>query len=672
MGVVYRAHDTLLERIVALKVISASIEENPQLRDRFFREARAAGQLSHPHIITIHDLGEHEGQPYLAMEFLTGQDLQRLLTAHAPMSLSRKLEIAAAICDGLAYAHRRGVVHRDIKPANVFVTDDGGVKILDFGLARMVSSELTGSNMMLGTLNYMSPEQVRGERTDHRSDIFSFGVVLYELLGGRKAFEGDSFATTIYKILQEVPEPLRNLDATLPQDVINIVDRALAKPREERYQDLDDVARDLAAFRNGLTPHTPVSAIRGTHRPPSDPPLATRTPLPTSSPRSSTPPLSDPSAPTMLAEAWRESHPPSAPQRRGSTPLVAGAIVAVVGLAAAGWWATHRDEKAAPVTSVGGSGTSAQTAAPAPDPSRPVTPAPPPPQASASTPVAESNVEDARSRVARSKEAAREAGPAAVNSPVFGAASAAEREGTRLLQARRYSEAAVKFYEASGLYQSAELTARTALATSSVRSGQGPSGRAAAQTPSTPSGRSGQPRQPEPAAPSSTAPSKPAENPLPPPPVQSAPGVLPQPTQPPPSLPPVTVQPQQSSPVKPPAPTQPDPIPADVGVRDLVRRYAQALEARSIDALKRIWPSLSGAQEEALRKEFSHARQIDVQVGNVDVSASGNTASAVFLRRYELVTVDGQRLLTNSRTIVTARRSGETWVIEQVRFEAAR
>jgi len=134
----------------------------------------------------------------------------------------------------------------------------------------------------------------------------------------------------------------------------------------------------------------------------------------------------------------------------------------------------------------------------------------------------------------------------------------------------------------------------------------------------------------------------------------------------------VTVQPQQSSPVKPPAPTQPDPIPADVGVRDLVRRYAQALEARSIDALKRIWPSLSGAQEEALRKEFSHARQIDVQVGNVDVSASGNTASAVFLRRYELVTVDGQRLLTNSRTIVTARRSGETWVIEQVRFEAAR
>ena len=291
----------------------------------------------------------------------------------------------------------------------------------------------------------------------------------------------------------------------------------------------------------------------------------------------------------------------------------------------------------------------------------------PPPQTSTAATVADSDVEEARARMARSKAAAREAGPGAVNSPVFGAASAAEREGTRLLQARRHAEAAVKFYEASGLYQSAELTARTSPSTRSARSGQAPP---------PPTGRATQSREPEPAAPSppaQSAPPKPAENPPAPPPVQSTPpGVIPQPTQPPPALPPVTIKPQESSPVKPPAPSQPDPIPADVGVRDLVRRYAQALEARSIDALKRIWPSLSGAQEDALRKEFSHARQIDVQVGNVDVNASGNTASAVFLRRYELVTVDGQRLLTNSRTIVSARRSGEAWVIEQVRFEAAR
>ena len=180
MGVVYRAHDSLLEREVALKIISASIEGNPELRERFYREARAAGQLSHRNIITIHDLGEHDGQPYLAMEFLTGEDLQRRLSRPEPMSLARKLEIAADICDGLSYAHRRGLIHRDIKPANIFITDEGVVKLLDFGLARMVTSELTASNMMLGTLNYMAPEQVRGERTDHRADIFSFGVVLYE------------------------------------------------------------------------------------------------------------------------------------------------------------------------------------------------------------------------------------------------------------------------------------------------------------------------------------------------------------------------------------------------------------------------------------------------------------------------------------------------------------
>ena len=252
MGVVYRAHDALLEREVALKIISASIEGNPELRERFFREARAAGQLSHRNIITIHDLGEHEGQPYLAMEFLTGEDLQQRLSRPEPMSLARKLEIAADICDGLSYAHRRGLIHRDIKPANIFITDEGMVKLLDFGLARMVTSELTGSNMMLGTLNYMAPEQVRGERTDHRADIFSFGVVLYEILSGRKAFQGDSFATTLYKILQDVPEPLQNIDASLPYEVVRLVEKSIAKMKEERYQDLSDLARDLALHRQHL------------------------------------------------------------------------------------------------------------------------------------------------------------------------------------------------------------------------------------------------------------------------------------------------------------------------------------------------------------------------------------------------------------------------------------
>ena len=679
MGVVYRAHDTLLERVVALKVISASIEENPQLRERFFREARAAGQLSHPSVITIHDLGEHEGQPYLAMEYLTGQDLQRKLLARSPLSLGRKLEIAAAVCEGLAYAHRRGVVHRDIKPANIFITDDGAVKILDFGLARMVTSELTRSNMMLGTLNYMAPEQVRGERTDHRADIFSFGVVLYELLGGRKAFEGDSFATTIYKILQEAPEPLWNLDASLPHDVIGIVERTLAKSREDRYQDLSDVARDLAAFRNRLSPETLAAALPASQRPLSDPPPA-RTPFPVSGQRPRSAPPSDPSAPTVLADAWRDPTPlPSSPslghgsgaggprsdpavhadtgRGRGWLPVAAGVVIAIMGLGAAAWWAAHRDTggsssttvnaPAAPAPAESAAAAPVLPASPSPESAKPVPPQKSPEPTAPRAPVnsqrgmADGNVDEARARMMRAKAAARDAGPPAINSPVFGAASAAEREGTRLQQAGRRAEAAVKFYEASGLYQSAELTARTF------------------------------PSQP-PSSPASPVPqAKPIENPPAAPPVVPPAPVQAQPTAP----PPVTVQPPPASPVKRPSPavpSQPEPVPADTGVRELVRRYAQALEGRNIDAIKRLWPSLRGAQEDALRREFTHARQINVDVGAVDVNASGDNATATFLRRYELITVDGARLLTSNRTIISARRSGSDWLIEGVRFETVR
>ena len=249
MGVVYRAYDTLLERVVAVKLISGTIEENPDLRERFFREARAAGQLSHRNIITIHDLGEHEGLPYLAMEYLDGEDLQRRMGGHDRLSLAHKLDLAIEICEGLEFAHSHNVIHRDIKPANIFITDHGRVKLLDFGLARLVTSELTHSNMMMGTINYMAPEQVRGERADHRSDVFATGVVIYEMLSGRKAFQGDSFAATLYQILQQVPEPLDRIDPSLPWQMIAIVDRAIAKPRDERYQSIGDMLRDLIAVR---------------------------------------------------------------------------------------------------------------------------------------------------------------------------------------------------------------------------------------------------------------------------------------------------------------------------------------------------------------------------------------------------------------------------------------
>ncbi|HZB24663.1 MAG TPA: serine/threonine-protein kinase, partial [Vicinamibacterales bacterium] len=449
MGVVYKAYDTLLEREVALKIIGTSLEENPEQRERFFREARAAGQLSHRNIITIHDLGEHEGQPYLAMEFLSGQDLQQRLTRGEPMTLRRKLEVAAEAAEGLGYAHRRGVIHRDVKPANIFITDDGLVKVLDFGLARMMSSEMTRSNMMLGTVNYMAPEQVRGERADHRADIFSFGVVLYEMLSGRKAFQGDSFATTMYKILQEVPEPLQSIDPTLPAEVGWLVEKALAKARDERYQDLADLSRDLAIIRQHLSGGETItmsgSALSG-HRVPSDAPR-----------------------PSSIQRAPSDVSAAAGRKRRTPVLLLAAAVVAAIAGAAYLRFAgqPEREPAAAPQA------TAPPAAAQPPAPSTTTEPAPQvlpaPPRRDESPQQQARSAEDARVRMTEAKALARAGGPAAVKSAAYSAAAAAERDAERLYRARRYQDASARFDEARGLFRGAELATRA----QPVRAGDG-------------------------------------------------------------------------------------------------------------------------------------------------------------------------------------------------------
>src|SRR5262245_57148311 len=247
MGRVYEAHDPLIDRRVAIKTLSLDILNDAEARSRFFREARAAGQLSHPHLITIFDTGESDGHPYLVMEFLECEDLSRVLVGRQ-LPLATKLQLMTQMCHGLAYAHDRGVVHRDIKPANIFLTAQG-IKILDFGLARGAVSEVTQTGRVLGTPNYMAPEQIRGESTDHRSDIFALGVVFYELLSGRKAFEGDSVAATIYKVLEFQPEPVHHGDATLPIALSALVTRALAKDRNARYQRVDEMLQDIARIK---------------------------------------------------------------------------------------------------------------------------------------------------------------------------------------------------------------------------------------------------------------------------------------------------------------------------------------------------------------------------------------------------------------------------------------
>ena len=207
MGSVYRARDPRIGRDVAIKLLREGYDST-ELRDRFAREARSAGNLSHPNIVTIYDIGEHEGRPFIAMEYVAGETFAELIRSEAPLPFGRKLQMIEEVCAGLTHAHESGIVHRDIKPANLIVDPEGTVKILDFGIARLNASGMTQPGMVIGTLNYMSPEQIGGIAVDGRADIFAVGAVLYELLSLRQAFPGDDYQAVFRQLLNGSPVPL--------------------------------------------------------------------------------------------------------------------------------------------------------------------------------------------------------------------------------------------------------------------------------------------------------------------------------------------------------------------------------------------------------------------------------------------------------------------------------
>src|SRR5262249_3926453 len=212
----------------------------------FRREAEAIGRLSHPNIVTVYDLGQSEGQLYMAMELLEGDDLRALIERRMEIPLADRMRILVQICDAVAYAHSRGVVHRDIKPANIVVTSAARVKILDFGLARVATrATITRKGMILGTPDYMAPEQAMGKAADRRSDVFSAGSVFYEFLTGEKPFKGKTLHAVLFHIIQEEPDPVLTLNPELPTRLAAIVHRMLVKDPEKRYQTLDEVGRDL-------------------------------------------------------------------------------------------------------------------------------------------------------------------------------------------------------------------------------------------------------------------------------------------------------------------------------------------------------------------------------------------------------------------------------------------
>jgi hypothetical protein len=248
MGMVYRGLDEALEREVAVKTLNAEGNLDADSRRRFEVEAKAAARLQHPNIVTVYELGEDRGLPFIAMELLPGADLEAVLRSGESLPIGEKLDVVAQVCRGLAYAHERGIVHRDIKPSNVRLLEDGTAKIMDFGIAKLGGTHLTKTGMMVGTVHYMSPEQVRGKPLDGRSDVFSVGVILYELLAGERPFRGEGPTQVLYKIVNDEP-PMADLSATggLAPRLQQILGRALAKDREARYSGAEALAADLAS-----------------------------------------------------------------------------------------------------------------------------------------------------------------------------------------------------------------------------------------------------------------------------------------------------------------------------------------------------------------------------------------------------------------------------------------
>jgi len=337
MGAVYLGRDPVLDREVAIKVMSADFAADEGSRPRFYREARAAAKLQHRNIVTIFEFGEEDETPFIVMEFLRGLDLAKRMRTEPPLALEQKLEVIAELCTGLHFAHEQGVIHRDVKPANIWLVPDGSVKLLDFGIAKFSSSTMTRQGSVFGSISYMSPEQVTGGEVDGRADIFSAGVVLYELLTGKKPFAGDSPTAVLARIMDDEPASVADLPPDTPKPLAAAVLKALQKDREKRYRHAADFGADLRLVRSALTATTePIGA---------DVDLAQTVLTDTGANRSIDSGHHELAGSVNVARTDTLEGPSDEPRARARKAWLVPALAALVLVVTVGGWVAFRDKK---------------------------------------------------------------------------------------------------------------------------------------------------------------------------------------------------------------------------------------------------------------------------------------------------------------------------------------
>jgi serine/threonine protein kinase len=663
MGVVYSAEDVRLGRSVALKFVSQDLADDQQAVQRLRSEARAASALNHPHICTIYDIGEDEGRPFIVMELMKGQTLRERL-AGGPLKPHQILDVGIEVADALHVAHTSGIIHRDIKPGNIFITDGGHVKILDFGLAKVTplqmgslttghSPDATAAGVMLGTTAYMSPEQVAGEQLDGRSDLFSLGVVLYELATGHHPFPGKTAAAVVAAILDRAPAPALTRNSEIPVRLQEAIENCLEKDRELRYQSAADLRADLKRVRRD---------IESSH-----------------SQRNSTLTGDASSSRSGRSRSGRErSARPDAPVAEASAifsrrpTLATGALVAVAVVAVAAFAAYRFSSSRAP--------------------EEPAEPEPPAVEAAVPTdPLADRLRLAEASLAARSyRAAAAQAAEILTLSPghegatkirnaaeeMLSAFDAAVTDANRRIRSGDVAGAARSLETARGIDPNApSLIALTSQLANLARRAS------ATETRSEPAERSKPPDRavpapplvagntvttPQPPATSAAVPietSKPVTTPVPPPP--AAPQVARVPT---PQPAPEPVKPEPPKPERATAELPKPPAPAndDAAIRQLVTNYARAIEAKDLALFRRIKPNLTREEERRLQEGFRAVTSQTVNLTIVSIERNGDNASVV-VNRKDTVRAGGREYTTDSRQTLQLARTATGWGIVDIR-----